>query len=42
MKGAKPVVNLWFTQKDLRYRWADVKKVFWEEFEHQLQLSGMA
>jgi transposase-like protein len=40
MKGAKPVVNLWFTQKDLRYRWADVKKVFWEEFEHQLQLSG--
>ncbi len=34
------MVNLWFTQKDLRYRWADVKKVFWEEYEHQLQLLG--
>lgn len=38
MKGAKPVVNLWFTDKDLRYRWADVKKVFWDEFESRLQL----
>ncbi len=34
------MVNLWFTQKDLRYRWAEVKKVFWEEFEGQLQLAS--
>lgn len=40
MKGVKPVVNLWFTQKDLRYRWSEVKKDFWEEFEGQLQLLG--
>ncbi|RME22824.1 MAG: IS256 family transposase [Candidatus Zixiibacteriota bacterium] len=39
-KGVKPVVNLWFTEKDLRYRWADVKKVFWEEFESRLRLSA--
>jgi len=40
VKGVKPVVNLWFTQKDLRYRWAEVKKFFWEEYEGQLQLLG--
>ncbi len=32
------MVNLWFTDRDLRYRWADVKKVFWDEFESRLQL----
>jgi transposase-like protein len=31
---------LWFTSKDLRYRWAEVKKHFWEEFESTMQLSG--
>ncbi|MHC4363555.1 MAG: IS256 family transposase [Planctomycetota bacterium] len=40
MKGVKPVVNLWFTQKDLRYRWADVKKDVWEDIESYLKLSG--
>ena len=40
MKGVKPVVNLWFTSKDLRYRWAEVKSVFWQEYERQLQLLG--
>jgi transposase-like protein len=40
MKGVKPVVNLWFTPKDLRYRWSLVKKVFWEEYEGRLQLQG--
>jgi putative transposase len=40
MKGVKPVVNLWFTPKDLRYRWSEVKKVFWEEFEGHLKLSA--
>ena len=40
MKGVKPVVNLWFTQRDLRYRWAEVEKFFWEEYEGQLQLLG--
>ena len=34
------MVNLWFTQKDLRYRWSEVKKDFWDEFEGQLQLLG--
>ena len=34
------MVNLWFTQKDLRYRWAEVKKDFWEEFESTMRLSG--
>jgi len=34
------VVNLWLAQKDLRYRWAEVKRIFWEEFGHQLPLSG--
>jgi len=38
MKGVKPVVNLWFTEKDLRYRWSEVKKVFWDEFESRIQL----
>ena len=33
------MVNLRFTQKDLRYRWAEVKKDFWEEFKSYLQLS---
>ena len=40
MKGVKPVVNLWFTQKDLRYRWADVKKEVWEDIESYLRLSA--
>ena len=34
------MVNLWFTQKDLRYRWSEVKKHFWDEFESTMQLSG--
>ena len=34
------MVNLWFTSKDLRYRWAEVKSVFWQEYERQLQLLG--
>lgn len=34
------MVNLWFTSKDLRYRWAEVKKLFWDEFESKMQLSG--
>jgi len=38
MKGAKPVVNLWFTKKDLRYRWSEVKSIFWDEFESQMRL----
>ena len=40
MKGVKPVVNLWFTKKDLRYRLAEVKRLFWDEFESKMQLSG--
>ena len=40
MKGVKPVVNLWFTQKDLAYRWSEVKKDFWDEFEGHLRLSA--
>jgi putative transposase len=40
MKGVKPVVNLWFTQKDLRYRWADVKKEVWDDMESYLKLSA--
>ena len=34
------MVNLWFTQKDLRYRWSEVKQVFWAEFEDQLKSLG--
>ncbi len=34
------MVNFWFTRKDLRYRWSEVKEVFWEELESQLQLLG--
>jgi transposase-like protein len=40
MKGVKPVVNLWFTEKDLRYRWADVKKGVWDDLESYVRLSG--
>lgn len=34
------MVNLWFTQKDLRYRWSEVTKVCWAEFEDQLKFPG--
>ena len=34
------MVNLWFTQKDLRYRWSDVKKEVWEDLESYLRLSA--
>lgn len=34
------MVNLWFTQKDLRYRMAEVKRHFWDDFESTMQLSG--
>lgn len=27
------MVNLWFTEKDLRYRWSEVKENFWDDFE---------
>lgn len=27
------MVNLWFTEKDLRYRWSEVKDNFWDDFE---------
>jgi hypothetical protein len=40
MKRVKPVVNLSFTDRDLRYRRAEVKSLFWEELESQLQLLG--
>ena len=34
------MVNLWFTSKDLRYRMAEVKRHFWDEFESTMRLSG--
>jgi putative transposase len=34
------MVNLWFTEKDLRYRWSEVKQYFWEEYERQLKMIG--
>jgi putative transposase len=34
------MVNLWFTEKDLRYRWSEVKQQFWDDFEWYLQVSG--
>lgn len=34
------MVNLWFTEKDLRYRWSEVKGNFWEELEEQSRLSA--
>lgn len=34
------MVNLWFTEKDLRYRWSEVKKIFWEEWDEQMRLLG--
>ena len=34
------MVNLWFTKRDLRYRWADVKKEVWEDLESYLRLSA--
>ncbi len=37
LKGVKSVVNLWFTKKDLRYRWSEVKSVFWDEFESRMR-----
>jgi putative transposase len=27
--------QLWFTEKDIRRRWSEVKRFFWEELEHQ-------
>jgi len=38
LKGVKPVVNLWFTEKDLRYRFSEVKNLFWDELESRMQL----
>ena len=34
------MVNLWFTKKDLRYRWSDVKNEVWEDLESYLRLSA--
>jgi putative transposase len=32
------MVKLSFTERDLRYRWSEVKRVFWEELEDQMNL----
>jgi putative transposase len=34
------MVNLWFTEKDLRYRWSEVKGYFWDELEAWSRLSA--
>jgi putative transposase len=34
------VVNLWFTEKDLRYRWSEVKGHFWDDLRSQMRLVG--
>lgn len=34
------MVNVWFTEKDLRYRWSEVKHVFWDELEEQMNLAA--
>jgi len=26
------MVNLWFTEADIKYRWSEVKNIFWDEF----------
>lgn len=31
------MVNLWFTEKDLQYRWAEVKRIWWTSFERRVQ-----
>lgn len=32
------MVKLWFTERDLRYRWSEVKRVFWDDLEDHLNL----
>lgn len=32
--------ELWFTEKDLRNRWSEVKENFWEEFEGRMKLAA--
>lgn len=34
------MINLWFTEKDLRYRWSEVKRLFWDELEEWSHLSA--
>lgn len=34
------MVNLWFTEKDVKYRWAQVKDSFWEELEAWSKVSA--
>jgi putative transposase len=34
------MVNVWFTEKDLRYRWSEVKHVFWDELEERMNLAA--
>jgi len=34
------MVNVWFTEKDLRYRWSEVKRVFWDELEERMNLAA--
>jgi putative transposase len=34
------MVNVWFTEKDLRYRWSEVKQVFWDELEDRVNLAA--
>ena len=34
------MVNLWFTDKDIKYRWSEVKSNFWDEFESRIKMSA--
>ena len=34
------MVNLWFTDKDIKYRWSEVKYSFWDEFENRIKMSA--
>jgi transposase-like protein len=34
------VFELWFTEKDIRQRWSEVKGKFWEEFEEKMNLAA--
>ena len=34
------MVKLWFTERDLRYRWSEVKRVFWDDLEDHLNLAA--
>ena len=34
------MVKLWFPERDLRYRWSEVKRVFWDDLEDHLNLAA--